>query len=134
MLLQKAVEAFGQRLGMPSLAVGPEGLTALDADNGDVRWVLPESEIHLGAGNSHAVGEDGTAYIGGYYGPDPVAVDANGNVLWQSNSDGCYWLYEIQLVNDELHGLYDAMGDDHDGPGEVVFDLNGALLGRFFGD
>ena len=30
MLLHNAVEAFGQRLGMPSLAVGPEGLTALD--------------------------------------------------------------------------------------------------------
>ena len=30
MLLQSAIEEFGQRLGMPSLAAGPDGLVALD--------------------------------------------------------------------------------------------------------
>ncbi len=30
MSLQTAVETFGKRLGMPSLALGPDGLTALD--------------------------------------------------------------------------------------------------------
>lgn len=103
-----------------------KGLTALDIATGETRWTL--ADTRLGASISRAVGDDGTAYIGGYYGPDPVAIDVNGNVLWRADSGDCYWLYEIAIADDTLVCRYDMMDGDDAGPGTVVFSLDGKLL------
>ena len=105
-----------------------KGLVALDAFSGEVRWSLP-AETGLGASISHAVRGDGTRYIGGYYGPDPVAIDGRGNVLWKSDSGGWVWLYEIALDGDGIAAHYDMMDDTY-GSGWVYFDLDGNLLRR----
>ena len=109
-----------------------KGLTALDADTGDVRWTLSDADVNLGASISHAVGADGTMYIGGYYGPDPVAIDANGGVRWRSDSEGCYWLYRVQLEGSRLRCWYDVMDGNHDKEGQVLFDLNGKLVEKAY--
>ena len=105
-----------------------KGLTALDIATGETRWTLEDA--NLGAGITWAVGDDGTAYIGGYYGPDPVAIDVHGNVLWRSDAGDCYWLYEMTVANDTLVCRYDMMDGDAEGAGTVVFSLDGELLER----
>ena len=103
-----------------------QGLTALDFFTGEVCWeVTGES---LGAGNSWAVSDDGWTYIGGYYGPDPVAIDPSGNVRWRADSQGCYWLYMMEVRDDGLWCWYDVMDGDHEQSGEVIFGLDGTLL------
>ena len=105
-----------------------KGLSALDIVSGEVRWTLTDAE--LGGGISHAVDGEGNTYIGGYYGPDPVCIDANGKVKWRSDSQGCYWLYRMEIAGDELVCTYDVLDGDHDRQGEVVFGLDGALLSK----
>ena len=102
-----------------------KGLTALEVASGKERWSLDEN---VGASISWAVDKEGNTYIGGYYGPDPVCINMNGNIIWRSDSKGCYWLYNIEIVGDELVCSYDIMDGDHDSPGTVTFGLDGTLL------
>ena len=104
------------------------GLAAIDPANGNIRWLLGTDEVHLGASVSYAVGGNGIVYIGGYYGPDPVAIDANGTVLWQSNvgSDDIYWLTDIELKSDGIVCTYDNMGGV---TGTVEYDYSGNVKG-----
>lgn len=105
------------------------GLTAIDPATGDVVWELPRSTVNLGGSISYVVdGGTGIAYIGGYYGPDPVAVDANGNVLWQSDSgrEGATWLYRVELEDDGIACAYGSMAGEN--TGTIVYDFNGNVL------
>jgi len=106
-----------------------DGLSCCDLHTGDTLWTLPAREVHLGASISHAVGEDGTMYIGGYYGPDPVAISPDGSVLWQSSadSDDTYWLYEINLMDDCIAAHYDFLIDGDSG--WVYYSYGGEKLG-----
>ena len=115
------------------------GLTALDLYTGQERWTLDNDTINLGGSLSCAVAEDGTMYIGGYYGPDPVAISMDGKVLWQSSSeygeqDGYpldfAWLYKLEFVPGGLLATYDLGMDDQgtECGGEVVYSLDGELL------
>lgn len=106
-----------------------EGLYAVEPASGEVQWKLPRSQAELGASVSHAVADDGTLYMGGYYGPDPVAIDIDGNVLWQSDvgDDTITWLYAMELTADALVCQYGSMrGDD---AGQVTYSLeDGSVL------
>ena len=102
-----------------------QGLAALDLVTGEARWRVARD---LGGGVCWAVDGSGNTYIGGYYGPDPVAIDAWGNVLWEADSQGCYWLYFMELREDGLWCWYDVMDGDHEQSGEVIFDADGALV------
>ena len=115
------------------------GLSALDLYTGQERWTLGEDVVSLGGSLSHAVGADGTMYIGGYYGPDPVAISADGEVLWQSSSvygegDGYpmefWWLYALELGPDGLTATYDMSADER--AGQVLYSLDGQMLGYCF--
>ena len=101
-----------------------EGLYAIDAATGSARWLLGTDEVDLGASLSHAVNGMGVAYIGGYYGPDPVAIDANGTVLWQASSgrDDVTWLRDIELTADGLVCGYDNIGG---AAGTILYDYSG---------
>lgn len=104
-----------------------EGLTAVDAATGDFVWELPIEKTRLGASISHAIDGYGTMYIGGFYGPDPVAISREGEVLWQANTgrEDIYWLHEIELdENDGVIATYDVIGD---GSGRVCFGWNGEV-------
>ena len=106
-----------------------QGLYAIDAATGSVRWMLSKDAISLGASVSHVVVPgNGILYIGGYYGPDPVAIDANGSVLWQASSgrDDIYWLCKIELSSEGLVCAYGSLGGEGI-PGTVIYDFNGAV-------
>lgn len=105
------------------------GLIALDAATGEEKWILSRGEISLGASITYAIAEDGTMYIGGYYGPDPVCISADGKVQWESSSqhdedgsktDFC-WLNSIVVLSDGIAAHYDNCGEgawvgyDHSG-------------------
>lgn len=95
------------------------GLAAIDLASGAPAWVLNAETAQLGAGQTAAVAADGTIYVGGFYGPDPVAISADGKVLWRSSVDGnTYWLSEIRVEGGEIAASYDA----EDGYSHVWFD------------
>lgn len=96
------------------------GLAAIDPATGTVAWVLDSATLDLGASQAHVNAEDGTLYIGGYYGPDPVAISIDGEVLWQSDAgDDAVWLVSIRVEDNEVVAEYDA--PDGDGLGEVRY-------------
>ena len=118
------VDAFiGGTADAPRLMVytSESGLDCYELRTGETVWTLPEAEVHLGASLQHAVEADGTMYICGYYGPDPVCIDVNGQVRWQSDvgSDDIYWPYEIDLTDEGVATHYDVMNE---GSGWVIFD------------
>ena len=107
-----------------------KGLSALDIVSGAVRWTLTRDDVGLGASNSYAVTDDGTIYIGGYYGPDPVAIGFDGTVLWQADceSNDVFWLYELEVKDGVLAAHYDYCYDG--ASGWLYYDLStGAMLG-----
>ncbi|MBO4367633.1 MAG: hypothetical protein J5859_02865 [Clostridia bacterium] len=105
------------------------GLAALDLTTGRVRWILSRNKVSLGGSISYAVAEDGTMYIGGYYGPDPVCIGVNGNVIWRSSSgrSDIYWLYDIQLQEKGLLCSYEMVGKSNK-RGLVLYSYQGKLV------
>ncbi|MBR2698645.1 MAG: PQQ-binding-like beta-propeller repeat protein [Clostridia bacterium] len=100
-----------------------EGLYSLNLYTGEVVWLLKDSEVNLGASISHAVGNDGSLYICGYYGPDPVCISHDGRVRWQSESgsDDIYWPYRITVEDRGIVTQY-AMMDRGEHEGRVIYD------------
>lgn len=98
------------------------GLTAFEIETGEMRFDLT---YNFGASNVYTTGEDGTLYIAGFYGPDPVAVSAVGKVLWCSSveDEDIYWPYCITLRSDGLLVDYDSPAEG--GHYIVLFDFNG---------
>lgn len=104
------------------------GLTLADGITGQDIWTLSCEEAGLSGGLCWATGEDGTMYIGGYYGPDPVAISMAGEVLWQSQpSQEAYWLYEIALTDEGVVGTYSCIGE-HAAPGRICYSYAGEEL------
>ena len=84
---------------------------AFVAGTGEELWRLSGEDTGLYGGVVYAVGEDGTIYIGGYYGPDPVAISMSGEVLWQAQAaEDAYWMYRIDLEEDGVLGVYECIG------------------------
>lgn len=109
------------------------GLIALDAQSGESLWTLPCAEVSLGGSIHTAVAEDGTMYIGGYYGPDPAAISPEGKLLWQSSSlhedpdwgeTPFYWMDRIEITSDGIDVHY-INGDT---PVTARFDAQGSML------
>ena len=105
------------------------GLMSCDLRTGAIYWTLTPEDVHLGASLSYALAEDGTMIIGGYYGPDPVAIDMDGNVLWKASAGDTdiYWLYELKIKDDCIAAHYDQLGQE--GSGWVYYGFDGKKLG-----
>ena len=104
------------------------GLSAINPTTGEVAWEIFKRDLNLGGSISHVVDGNGVAYIGGYYGPDPVAIDANGNVLWQASSGNAEatWLYRMELSGDGIACSYGKMaGEEY---GTIVYDFSGNVV------
>lgn len=102
-----------------------EGLYALDFFTGEEQWLVPKDAVDLGGSLSHAVAEDGTVYIGGYYGPDPVAISVDGELLWQSASThDAYWMYDIAIEEDCIIAAYTCI-DEHEASGRIGYGFDG---------
>ena len=100
-----------------------EGLYSLNLYTGEVVWLLKDGDVNLGASISHAVDGDGSLYVCGYYGPDPVCIEHDGRVRWQSTSgsNDIYWPYEITLEDRGVVTRY-AMMDRDEHEGRVIYD------------
>lgn len=97
------------------------GLAAVDPATGWTVWVVDGAVVDLGASQAHALAGDGTLYVGGYYGPHPVAISADGDVLWRGYAGpDAVWLCGIQVEGSEIVATFDA--PDGDGLGTVRFD------------
>lgn len=104
------------------------GLSAIDPATGEAKWTIYKRDLDLGGSISHAVDANGVCYIGGYYGPDPVAIDASGNVLWQASSGSAEatWLYRMDLSDEGIACAYGKMaGEDY---GTIIYDFNGNVV------
>lgn len=105
-----------------------KGLYALDFYTGEECWLLPNETAALGGGVCHAVAADGTIYIGGYYGPDPVAISAAGELLWESEArHDAYWMYEIEVTDEGVVATYDCI-DEHEAAGRICYGFDGSML------
>ena len=104
-----------------------KGLTAINPADGSVAWTVEKAALDLGGSISHVVDGNGVAYIGGYYGPDPVAIDANGAVLWQASSgkEAATWLYRMELQPDGIACYYGSMASENSGC--IVYGFDGAV-------
>lgn len=116
----------------PTLIVGVAdvGVTGCDPRTGETLWTVTREESGLSAGLCYALAADGTLYVGGFYGPDPVAIDAGGSVLWRADAqdDDTYWLYELVIQEDVLAAHYDHLIEED--AGWVYYDLKtGEKLG-----
>ena len=108
------------------------GLMALDPATGMTKWAVLKEQVELGASITYAVDANGVAYVGGYYGPDPVAIDAEGNVLWQTSSSSAHaqWLYGIEPREDGLYAHYSMLNGDKSG--WVVYNYDGTARGMIY--
>lgn len=106
-----------------------EGLSCIDPATGEALWMIGSSQTRLGASISHAVDDQGRIYICGYYGPDPVCIDMDGNVIWQADcgSDDIYWPYQITITNEGVVTEYEMMAE---GTGRIVYDLGDGHIVR----
>ena len=106
------------------------GLIAIDPATGDVRWEVPKEQVYLGGSISYVKDANGTLYIGGYYDPDPVAISANGEVLWQADcSDrAATWMTTMELTDNGIECWYASIkSDEGETTATVIYDFNGAV-------
>ena len=108
------------------------GLTALDFFTGETLWEIKNDVQSLGGSICYAVDTDGTMYIGGYYGPDPLAISADGEILWRTDFKGVYyWLHTIEVYDEHLICYFD-MDDTTYEPVIVMLAKNGDFMGLVY--
>jgi hypothetical protein len=107
---------------------GAYGLSLLDLLSGKERWCVTAGNCPMGNAGAVAVDENGTVYVAGTDGPDPVAVSMEGSVLWKSavNNPEIYGPYEIIPEGNQIHVKYES--GMADGYKLATFDANGLLL------
>ena len=107
---------------------GAYGLSMLDLLSGRERWSVTVKDCTMGDAAVIAVDEDGTVYLAGTEGPDPVAISMDGRVIWQSatNDPEVYEPYEITVANSTIQVKYRCGMTE--GYKLVTFDSSGDLL------
>lgn len=106
---------------------GGYGLSMLDLHSGEEKWNLRVQECYLGDAAVRAVDGNGTCYIAGTDGPDPVAVSQDGEVLWKAaiNDPAVYEPYEM-TVDSQIEVKYRCGSSDS--YTLVVLDLSGQII------
>ena len=87
------------------------GLVMLDLIDGSEQWELTREDCSLGDCSVVTSGAGtGILYVAGSDGPDPVAISAEGNVLWRSEIDDpeIYGPTEIILNPGDIEILYEC--------------------------
>ena len=107
---------------------GAYGLSLLDLLSGKERWSVTVGNCPMGDAAAVAVDENGTVYIAGSDGPDPIAISPDGHVLWKSDiSDpDVYGPYEISVEDGMVLAKYESGMTD--GYKLVTLDSNGQLI------
>lgn len=93
----------------------------------DCRNVGPEQlDVCPGGGLTALCAEDGTVYASGFFNDAPIAIGADGTVLWKGvNPDpiNIFWPYSFEVRDGRLEVLYDSCMEE---PGKcycVLYDL-----------
>lgn len=107
---------------------GGYGLSMLDLLSGRERWSVTVKDCPLGDGAVFCVDDNGTIYLAGTDGPDPVAISADGRILWRSstNDPEVYEPYEIKYENNLIQVKYRS--GMKDGYKLVTIDNSGEVL------
>ena len=107
---------------------GAYGLSLLDLLSGKERWCVTTAYCPMGNAAAVTVGSDGTVYLAGTDGPDPVAISLDGRVLWKSEIDDpdVYNPYEISAESSSIHVKYESGMTE--GYKLVTLDSNGQLV------
>ena len=103
------------------------GLLAVSPRDGESLFSLPASEVPLGCIACCATGADGTLYTAGADGPGPLAISAEGKLLWTGDLDDpdIYWPYDMQVRGDGLLVHYDSPAEN--GHPVVLFGFDGSV-------
>lgn len=85
----------------------------------DILWSVDLPKV--GGGVSHAVDQDGTIYLIGYYQNALTCISPEGVLLWQTANEqnDVYWPSKIEINGDRVDVVYDE-NDAHDGSQTVV--------------
>jgi len=112
---------------MVMLYDGGYGLTMFDLLSGAERWTITKGSCDLGDAAVVAADDEGTMYIAGTDGPDPVAVTREGKVLWRAETDyeEVQHPYDIALKQDSIEVKY---GDPEKMHYLVSFDYMGNFI------
>lgn len=99
---------------MVMLYDGGYGLTMMDLLSGSDRWTIMKGNCDLGDASIYAVNDEGTMYIAGSNGPDPVAITQEGRILWKSSTRNpeVKHPYEINLKKDSIQVKYGENPDE----------------------
>ena len=113
---------------MVMLYDGGYGLTMYDLLSGSERWTITKGNCDLGDAAAVAVDDEGTMYIAGSEGPDPVAVTQDGKIMWKSDTEDAEVGHarEIKLKKASIEVTYE---DPVMGSQIVSFDYMGDLIG-----
>ena len=79
-------------------------LYAIDVNTGKTKWAVDG----VGASNRLTFDKSGNIYISGYYGPNIVVIDSNGNVLYRDDSSNYYWVYDLEINSNTLYIYYES--------------------------
>ncbi len=107
---------------------GGYGLTMIDLLSGKEKWTVNIGNCPMGDAAVTAVNDIGVIYLAGTDGPHPVAISADGHVLWRSeiSNPSVYEPYEMEVVNGLILVKYrSGMTDGYklvtlDGTGELM--------------
>lgn len=107
---------------------GAYGLSLLDLLSGKERWCVTTASCPMGNAAAVTTGPDGTIYLAGTDGPDPVAIALDGRVLWQSDikDPDVFKPYEISVQNGAVQVKYESGMTD--GYKLVTLDITGQIL------
>lgn len=112
-------------------------LCALDVETGSLLWEIPVTQKIFGASNSMVCGDDGSLYIGGWYGPDPICVSGEGNILWTSDSsqagEDVYMLFCLLPLDGGLAAFYDGWNEGGNRTGILYDYTDGSAAGTLDG-
>lgn len=106
-----------------------EGVWLVDILTGGIKWFVDDETLPIQG--MCALTDHGISYIGGYFSPDPVAIDEEGSIIWQSYGGSEYfWLYELEITDEGLLARYEAVEGGENG-GSIYYDIDtGDVLWR----
>lgn len=103
-------------------------ILALDLESGKILWANDGFGGCPAGDDASIIGEDGTIYICGYYGPNLFIVDSEGETKYQLSDEGDhYWAYKLELMEGGVN-IYCAGGPQGD-TGEAYIVTVGIMEG-----
>ena len=107
---------------------GAYGLSMLDLLSGKERWCVTIANCRMGNAAATAVDKNGTVYLAGTDGPDPVAISMDGKVLWKSELEDPELFDPGEITVENGNILVKYRSGLENGYNLVTLDSNGKLV------